>query len=156
MRRWLSTVTSNYQTCKYLAVPHIFFTSNVHPFEDPWLWICHSVTCRYISSLYVFFLLSSDACDNLLCAGDIENGGVDSCQGDSGGALVCKNKNEQRYVAGVVSHGKGCARKGQYGMYTNVENFMEFIKAAMTQWVEGCCVKVHDVIFSENKVVRDF
>uniref|UniRef100_T1H378 Peptidase S1 domain-containing protein n=1 Tax=Megaselia scalaris TaxID=36166 RepID=T1H378_MEGSC len=64
-----------------------------------------------------------------ICAGDV-SGGRDACQGDSGGPLFCKSvSNEQEwYLAGVVSHGNGCARPGEYGVYTRVAIYLEWIK----------------------------
>merc|ERR1711962_1685771 len=47
----------------------------------------------------------------MLCAGDIENGKIDSCQGDSGGPLAWLDpKTDQVKLSGVVSQGKGCAQ----------------------------------------------
>jgi len=43
--------------------------------------------------------------------------GKDSCNGDSGGALVLKKSGKQ---AGIVSWGRGCAEKEHPGVYTNV------------------------------------
>ncbi|XP_053603895.1 serine protease nudel isoform X2 [Plodia interpunctella] len=64
-----------------------------------------------------------------ICAGPSE-GGKDACQGDSGGPLLCRNpfNSQQWYVAGIVSHGDGCARKGEPGVYTRVSIFMKWIK----------------------------
>ncbi|CAK1598802.1 unnamed protein product [Parnassius mnemosyne] len=64
-----------------------------------------------------------------ICAG-FEEGGKDACQGDSGGPLICKNplNAQQWYVAGIVSHGDGCARKDEPGVYTRVSIFTEWIK----------------------------
>ncbi|CAK6980427.1 coagulation factor VII-like [Scomber scombrus] len=62
---------------------------------------------------------------NMFCAGYIE-GRQDSCKGDSGGPLVTKYK-ETSFLLGIVSWGKGCARPGNYGIYTRVSNYLEWI-----------------------------
>ncbi|XP_004525699.1 serine protease nudel isoform X2 [Ceratitis capitata] len=66
-----------------------------------------------------------------VCAGDAD-GGRDACQGDSGGPLFCRsvNNTEEWYLAGVVSHGNGCARKGEFGAYTRVALYLDWIEMA--------------------------
>uniref|UniRef100_A0A1B6DXW5 Peptidase S1 domain-containing protein n=1 Tax=Clastoptera arizonana TaxID=38151 RepID=A0A1B6DXW5_9HEMI len=67
-----------------------------------------------------------------LCAGLLQ-GGRDTCQGDSGGPLLCKALYDSNkwYVAGVVSHGEGCARPDEPGVYTRVALFSEWIKKSV-------------------------
>ncbi|XP_073841369.1 serine protease nudel [Musca autumnalis] len=67
-----------------------------------------------------------------ICAGD-EEGGRDACQGDSGGPLFCRSVTSPKewYLAGVVSHGNGCARPKEFGVYTRVALYLDWINMAM-------------------------
>ena len=68
--------------------------------------------------------------DGELCAGNINLGGKDSCQGDSGGALWLED-NGTPYQVGIVSHGKGCASPGAPGVYTSITHYRDWIEKNM-------------------------
>ena len=64
--------------------------------------------------------------DQMICAG-YPDGGVDSCDGDSGGPLVCKD-GDKFLLYGITSWGENCAMPNKPGVYTNIVNFVEWIK----------------------------
>ena len=65
----------------------------------------------------------------MLCTG-LEEGGKDSCSGDSGGPLMINHEGRWEQ-AGIVSFGDGCAMPGKYGVYTRVAAFTPWIRNAI-------------------------
>ena len=70
------------------------------------------------------------------CAGVLDNdgdgqvdGGIDACNGDSGGPLICEsNDGENRPVlVGITSRGKGCAMANNPGIYATVDKMIDWI-----------------------------
>ncbi|XP_060922596.1 serine protease 27-like [Limanda limanda] len=66
-----------------------------------------------------------DITDKMICAW-VRAGGIDSCQGDSGGGLVTKVGSGWAAV-GIVSFGDGCAKPNVPGIYTRVSEYKEWI-----------------------------
>lgn len=64
---------------------------------------------------------------NQVCAGGVQ--GRDACEGDSGGPLMRLYGDgvNQWYQEGIVSRGRGCGRKGVYGIYTRVTRYINWI-----------------------------
>ncbi|XP_032736902.1 coagulation factor X [Lontra canadensis] len=78
-------------------------------------------TCKLSSSFSIT--------QNMFCAG-YDSKPEDACQGDSGGPHVTRFRDTY-FVTGIVSWGEGCARKGKYGVYTKVTNFLKWIDRSM-------------------------
>ncbi|MEM9043270.1 MAG: trypsin-like serine protease [Pseudomonadota bacterium] len=60
-----------------------------------------------------------------------DTGIVDSCQGDSGGPLLSIGPDGRWRAIGVVSYGHKCAVPGFHGVYTNVVNYLPWIRHVM-------------------------
>ncbi len=64
---------------------------------------------------------------NEFCAG-FDQGGKDSCGGDSGGPIFIAGPSDVVVQTGIVSWGDGCAREKRPGVYTRVANYISWIK----------------------------
>ncbi len=80
---------------------------------------------------------SGSITENMICAGDLEDGGIDSCQGDSGGPLMVHTGDYWELI-GIVSWGTGCAEAAYPGVYTRVSNYLDWMYQYMPEQVLGC------------------
>ncbi|KAL7646618.1 UNVERIFIED_CONTAM: hypothetical protein RMT77_001869 [Armadillidium vulgare] len=62
---------------------------------------------------------------NMFCA---SLKGLDSCQGDSGGPFMIQQSDSRWYVVGIVSWGIGCGHFSLPGVYTKVNNYIDWIQ----------------------------
>ncbi|XP_036925829.1 vitamin K-dependent protein C isoform X1 [Sturnira hondurensis] len=63
--------------------------------------------------------------ENMLCAG-ILGDPRDACEGDSGGPMVVSFHGTW-FLVGLVSWGEGCGRLHNYGIYTKVSRYLDWI-----------------------------
>lgn len=63
--------------------------------------------------------------ENMLCAGILGNS-RDACEGDSGGPMVTFFRGTW-FLVGLVSWGEGCGRLYNYGVYTKVSRYLDWI-----------------------------
>ncbi|XP_020930332.1 vitamin K-dependent protein C isoform X7 [Sus scrofa] len=63
--------------------------------------------------------------ENMLCAG-ILGDSRDACEGDSGGPMVASFRGTW-FLVGLVSWGEGCGRLHNYGVYTKVSRYLDWI-----------------------------
>ncbi|CAK6448663.1 unnamed protein product [Pipistrellus nathusii] len=67
--------------------------------------------------------------ENMLCAG-ILGDPQDACEGDSGGPMVASFRGTW-FLVGLVSWGEGCGRLHNYGVYTRVSRYLDWIHSHM-------------------------
>ena len=66
--------------------------------------------------------------EHQICGGFVR-GGKDSCQGDSGGPLYCSTETEgQWFLAGIISHGRGCGHPDEAGVYVRLSYYISWIE----------------------------
>ncbi|XP_039109104.1 vitamin K-dependent protein C isoform X1 [Hyaena hyaena] len=63
--------------------------------------------------------------ENMLCAGTLGDS-QDACEGDSGGPMVVSFRGTW-FLVGLVSWGEGCGRLHNYGVYTKVSRYLDWI-----------------------------
>ncbi|MEM7111254.1 MAG: trypsin-like serine protease [Chloroflexota bacterium] len=90
--------------------------------------VLHGVNVPIVSQTACNAVYDGDVTDDAVCAG-FEQGGADSCEGDSGGPLIVPNGSGW-VQAGIVSWGgeAGCGAAGQYGVYARLTEYDDWIQ----------------------------
>lgn len=70
--------------------------------------------------------------DNMLCAGRLGDN-QDACSGDSGGPMIT-HFGDTWFLIGLVSWGEGCGRLDNFGVYTRVNNYLQWIHQQLTSY----------------------
>ncbi|XP_026465974.1 trypsin V-A-like, partial [Ctenocephalides felis] len=70
---------------------------------------------------------------NMFCGGT-RGGTRDSCAGDSGGPLVCKAPDGKWFIYGITSFGEGCGRRGKFGIYTKLTNYISWVHQTIDRY----------------------
>ncbi|UJR10589.1 hypothetical protein I4U23_014786 [Adineta vaga] len=71
-------------------------------------------------------------CQLQFCAG-VFDGGKDTCQGDSGGALMQYDATKRQWIlVGITSYGAGCGDPNYAGVYTRVSVYRNWIQSIIT------------------------
>ena len=78
-------------------------------------------------------LAGVDLVSGIMCAG-FDKGGKDACQGDSGGGLLVQDPVTSQWTqVGIVSAGIGCARRDIPGLYTRLDNYVNWINKVRSE-----------------------
>ncbi|XP_076662265.1 uncharacterized protein LOC143365721 [Halictus rubicundus] len=102
-----------------------FGTDVLHEAQIP---IVSSEACR---DVYVDYRIT----DNMFCAG-YRRGKMDSCAGDSGGPLLCRDPRKPEHpwtIFGITSFGEGCGKRGKFGIYARLSNYVRWISRVMKE-----------------------
>jgi len=89
-------------------------------------WWDITIICITITITVVTMYLGVRLSERQLCAG---RGGTDTCQGDSGGGMVANNLDGRWTLVGVTSFGVDCARPDFPGVYTRVDQYLDWIRS---------------------------
>uniref|UniRef100_A0A224YEN1 Secreted serine protease n=1 Tax=Rhipicephalus zambeziensis TaxID=60191 RepID=A0A224YEN1_9ACAR len=68
--------------------------------------------------------------------------GTDSCQGDSGGPAMSRDVRGRYLQVGIVSFGRGCARKNIPGVYARVDVFAPWLTKVVGSFDQLYSIKV--------------
>ena len=66
--------------------------------------------------------------ESMICAG-VPQGGIDTCQGDSGSPVFAMTPSGSVVLIGATSWGQGCASPGYPGVYARI--------SYLRSWIEG-------------------
>uniref|UniRef100_A0A8D2CWR8 Transmembrane serine protease 12 n=2 Tax=Sciurus TaxID=10001 RepID=A0A8D2CWR8_SCIVU len=95
--------------------------------------------------------------DTSFCAGD-ENGGFDTCRGDSGGPLMCYLPEYKRYfVMGITSYGHGCGRKHFPGVYSGPSFYQKWLtdhfSQASTKSIFNVYILIGEILIALGSII---
>jgi len=92
---------------------------------------------------------------HMICAGNLNEGLIDSCQGDSGGpvALLDEKSDGKVKLIGVVSFGYECARPIYPGIYARVTSVLEWVATKTNNCNKKTCQE--DNCMDKDKLIDD-
>ncbi|GAV00955.1 hypothetical protein RvY_11735 [Ramazzottius varieornatus] len=76
----------------------------------------------------------------MICAGSGRQGRSDTCEGDSGGPLLCQLSGQENgegqdaaswKIFGITSFGDSCGKRDKYGVYTRVSSYLDWISTVI-------------------------
>lgn len=71
--------------------------------------------------------LLPDVTPSMVCAGILNIGGQDTCQGDGGGPLIHNNSDAGHVIMGITSWGYGCGHFYYPGVYVRITAHADWI-----------------------------
>ena len=72
-----------------------------------------------------------------MIAAGFEEGGKDSCGGDSGGPFSVNDGDGNAHLAGVISWGEGCAEPNKFGVNARVSSFEPWVASILNVTSDG-------------------
>ncbi|XP_023375150.1 vitamin K-dependent protein C isoform X2 [Otolemur garnettii] len=89
--------------------------------------VLSSIRIPLVSRNECMQVMSNRISENMLCAG-ILGDRRDACEGDSGGPMVTSFRGTW-FLVGLVSWGEGCGLLHNYGVYTKVSRYLDWINS---------------------------
>ncbi|XP_026825303.1 uncharacterized protein LOC105281160 isoform X1 [Ooceraea biroi] len=74
--------------------------------------------------------------EGMMCAGYLEEGNIDTCEGDSGGPLACYH-NGSFTLYGITSWGQHCGKANKPGVYVRVAHYRQWIDKKIRESLAG-------------------
>jgi len=106
---------------------------NAYAYPKPWVPKDPKETNEYSWAQF-------ETTSRMVCAGFLEKGHVDSCNGDSGGPLAWFDKNDKKVkIVGIVSWGYDCAQPNAPGVYAKVTKALDWISEVTGNCNEQTC-----------------
>ncbi|CAL8117672.1 unnamed protein product [Orchesella dallaii] len=102
--------------------------STIGPKSDELRHVCLPLLSHHDCTTKTVHYFKTRVNDFMICAGDIKNGGSDSCPGDSGGPLFVEaGEGDRHFLVGIASWSEKCGLKGRPGVYTRVSKYLSWI-----------------------------
>jgi outer membrane autotransporter protein len=109
-------------------------TSNRAPFaySDLLKQVSLPLVSRQVCQQRLLDVFGPNINSSMICAG-LDQGGQDTCLGDSGGPLFIQDPRGRYVQLGIVSFGDGCGKPNRPGVYSNVAELYSFILKIIAQ-----------------------
>jgi len=111
-----------------------------------------SVTVPSVSAKECKKAYKKELKQNMICAGMVGTGRLDTCQGDSGGPMVWLD-SERVELIGLTSGGIGCGLSKYPGVYARITYVLDWVKKKTNDCNQKTCQK--DNCMTKSKLISD-